>query len=93
MRIVTRFSVLNPAPSSRCLIVLLLCAQEFMELFVPICGHKQHHFTGLTSTIGNAEELRRGGGGCTRGALLWVAAGAREAAAAASCAVVPAADT
>lgn len=29
-----------------------------MKLFVPICGHKEHQFTGLTSTIGNGEEFR-----------------------------------
>lgn len=86
IRIATQFSILNYAHSSRCLIVLLVHAQEHMKLFDPICGHKEHQFTGLAATIGNGEEFRLGGGGCTRRASLWAAAGVRETAAA-SCAV------
>lgn len=61
-RIVTRFSILNRARSNRCLIVLLLHAKELTKLFVPIRGHKEYRFTGLTSTTGNGEEFRLGGG-------------------------------
>lgn len=85
IRIATQFSILNYARSSRCLIVLFVHAQEHMKLFDPICGHKEHQFTGLAATIGNGEEFRLGDGGCTRRASPWAAAGARETAAA-SCA-------
>lgn len=75
MRIVTQFSILNYARSSHCLFVLPVRAQELMKLFDPVCGHKEHQFTGLAFTTGNGEEFRLGGGGCTRRASLWVAAG------------------